>query len=81
MRFNDGHIKRGISITNLIFKRNKCEGCGRSFRKIEELMQHEQVVHGTDKTYRCNSCGLEYFGMEEMRAHIMKFHRYSNKRA
>lgn len=68
------------SVGNLFFRRNNCKECRRSFRKIEGLMQHEQVVHGKDKAYRCNSCGIEYFGMEQMRAHIMKFHRYSNKK-
>jgi hypothetical protein len=43
-------------------------------------MQHQQVAHGKDKAYRCNSCGLEYIGMEQMRAHIMKFHRYGDKK-
>jgi len=65
---------------NLLFKRDKCEECGRTFRKIEELMQHQQVVHGKDKSYKCNSCGQEYLGMEQMRAHIMKFHSYNNRR-
>ncbi|HET6641513.1 MAG TPA: C2H2-type zinc finger protein [Nitrososphaeraceae archaeon] len=64
----------------MLLKRNKCQECGRSFRKIEELMQHQQVVHGKDKAYRCNSCGLEYFGMEQMRAHIMKYHSYGDKK-
>ncbi|MPZ06585.1 MAG: hypothetical protein GEU26_09235 [Nitrososphaeraceae archaeon] len=64
----------------MLLKRKKCDECGSSFRKIEELMQHQQVVHGKDQSYRCNSCGLEYFGMEQMRAHIMKFHSYRNKR-
>src|SRR5919106_426778 len=72
--------KRKTSTATLLFKRSKCEECGKSFRKIEEFMQHQQVVHGKDKCYRCNSCGLEYFGMEQMRAHIMKLHRYTNKK-
>ncbi len=32
-----------------IFKKYECPICQKKFRKVEESMQHEQVIHGTGK--------------------------------
>lgn len=47
------------------------------FHKIEELMQHTQVVHGKDILYRCKQCDVRFEGMEQMRDHAKKFHSYN----
>ena len=66
---------------NLDFLRTqKCLKCGRKFRKVEELMQHEQVVHGKDLLYECKKCGVGFSGMEQMRDHIKKFHSYKGNK-
>ena len=61
-----------------IFKKNICETCGKNFRKIEELMQHKQVIHGNDLLYYCKKCNMSFEGMEQMRDHTKKFHSYNN---
>ncbi len=60
-----------IFLINL-WKKFHCPICNKRFRKIEESMQHEQVIHGSGKCYTCNSCKLKFFGMEQMRDHIKK---------
>jgi hypothetical protein len=47
------------------------------FHKIEELMQHTQVVHGKDILYHCKQCDVRFEGMEQMRDHAKKFHSYN----
>ncbi|NOJ27143.1 MAG: hypothetical protein DA330_03935 [Nitrososphaera sp.] len=60
-----------------LFKNHECDKCGRKFRKIEELMQHHQVIHGKDLLYDCKECGVGFTGMEQMRDHAKKFHSYN----
>jgi uncharacterized C2H2 Zn-finger protein len=60
-----------------LFKKHICERCGRKFRKMEEIMQHTQLVHGKDLLYDCKKCNLSFEGMEQMRDHIKKFHSYN----
>jgi hypothetical protein len=59
-----------------LFKKHECETCGRKFRKIEELMQHQQVAH-EQRMYMCNECNEGFWGMEQMRDHAKKFHSYN----
>ncbi len=60
-----------------LFKSHQCDKCSRKFRKVEELMQHQQVVHGKDLLYECKDCGVGFTGMEQMRDHAKKFHSYN----
>ncbi|HJS68817.1 MAG TPA: C2H2-type zinc finger protein [Nitrososphaera sp.] len=59
-----------------VFKKHECETCGRKFRKVEELMQHQQVAH-EPRLYMCNECNMGFEGMEQMRDHAKKFHSYN----
>jgi uncharacterized protein with PIN domain len=61
-------------------KKFECPICNKRFRKIEESMQHEQVIHGSSKYYTCNSCNRQFLGMEQMRDHIKKKHQYKGER-
>jgi hypothetical protein len=60
-----------------MFKKYECETCRKKFRKIEEKMQHEQVIHGKDLPYECKRCCLSFTGMEQMRDHAKKCHSYN----
>lgn len=42
-------------------------------------MQHEQVIHGSGRSYICNRCNLSFSGMEQMRDHIKRNHQYKKK--
>jgi DNA-directed RNA polymerase subunit RPC12/RpoP len=59
-----------------LFKKHKCETCGRKFRKIEEFMQHQQIAH-EQRQYICTECNKGFDGMEQMRGHAKKFHSYN----
>ncbi|HKU50319.1 MAG TPA: C2H2-type zinc finger protein [Nitrososphaera sp.] len=59
-----------------MFEKHLCNTCGRKFRKVEELMQHQQVSH-EQKLYICNECNAGFEGMEQMRDHAKKFHSYN----
>jgi DNA-directed RNA polymerase subunit RPC12/RpoP len=59
-----------------LFKKHECAVCGRKFRKIEELMQHQQVAH-EQRLYMCRECNKGFEGMEQMRDHAKKFHSYN----
>ena len=61
-----------------LFKKHICERCGRKFRKMEEIMQHTQLIHGKDLLYYCKKCNMGFEGMEQMRDHSKKFHSYNN---
>jgi hypothetical protein len=63
-----------------ILRRNRCDKCDKKFQKIEELMQHTQVVHGKDLLYYCKQCDVSFNGMEQMRDHAKKFHTYYRKK-
>jgi uncharacterized C2H2 Zn-finger protein len=55
----------------------RCDRCEKKFYKIEELMQHKQVVHGKDLFYHCKQCDVSFKGMEQMRDHLKKSHSYN----
>jgi KRAB domain-containing zinc finger protein len=57
-------------------KKIRCEVCGNEFSSQEELMQHQQIVHGKDLPYDCKVCNQNFTSMEEMRAHLQRQHRY-----
>ena len=63
-----------------IFKKYKCHICNKKFRKVEESMHHEQVIHGNGRSYLCNKCNLSFSGMEQMRDHIKKSHSYKKNK-
>ena len=60
-----------------MFKKYECKTCRNKFRKIEELMQHEQVIHGKYLPYECKRCRVSFTGMEQMRDHVKRFHSYN----
>jgi transcriptional regulator NrdR family protein len=65
-----------LYIFSSLIRRKRCNKCGKRFHKIEELMQHTQIVHGKDILYHCKQCDVRFEGMEQMRDHAKKFHSY-----
>lgn len=62
----------------ILFKNHECDKCGKKFRKIEELMQHQQVAHER-RLYECKECGMGFEGMEQMRDHAKRNHSYNKQ--
>ncbi len=58
------------------FKKHGCDACGASFSRPEDLMNHEQLVHGKDLQYDCRECGEYFSSMEDMRTHLQRDHSY-----
>lgn len=63
-------------VMGLFGRSHTCQKCGRKFGKIEDLMQHQQVIHES-KYYECRQCNKSFEGMEQMRDHAKKFHSYN----
>ena len=71
---------RSLNFLLNLWKKFDCPLCNKRFRKIEDSMQHEQVIHGTGKIYTCNKCNLKFFGMQQMRDHIKIKHQYNKNK-
>lgn len=62
-----------------LFKRFRCGSCGEKFSKEVDLMNHEQVVHGSSE-YDCKECDRLFPSMEDMRTHLQREHSYKKDR-
>lgn len=62
------------------FSKFECEACHRKFSRQEELMQHQQVVHGKNLPYDCKECNESFSSMEDMRTHLQRKHSYKSDR-
>ncbi|HIH07673.1 MAG TPA: hypothetical protein HA236_05380 [Candidatus Nitrosotenuis sp.] len=60
----------------LFKKKISCANCDLKFQSDEELMQHQQVVHGKHIPYDCKLCNLEFTNMYDMRTHLQKYHSF-----
>jgi DNA-directed RNA polymerase subunit RPC12/RpoP len=60
----------------LWFKRYECEHCKKRFSKVEELMQHIQVIHYANSKYYCSECDMYFDNGNELRMHAFKYHTY-----
>ncbi len=58
------------------FKKFDCEICKRKFSRQEDLMNHQQIIHGKDLKYDCKKCNKFFSNMEDMRTHLQKEHSY-----
>lgn len=60
-----------------LFKKNiPCNNCDQQFPSEEELMQHQQIVHGKELPYDCKACNQNFTNMEDMRTHLQRYHSY-----
>lgn len=62
-----------------LLRKHRCDACDKSFKRIEELMQHKQVIHGRDSLYECKSCNMTFTNGEDFRAHARQRHSYKKK--
>ena len=62
------------------FKKHACNTCNAKFSHKEDLMNHEQIVHGKDLQYDCKMCSKYFSSMEEMRTHLQREHSYRKNR-
>lgn len=60
----------------LWLKRHVCNKCNKRFSKVEELMQHIQVMHSNERYY-CFECNTYFDNMSELRAHLSRYHPYN----
>ena len=53
------------------FKKHSCDKCDKKFSKEEELMNHQQIIHGKDLQYDCKECNKNFSNMEDMRTCLL----------
>ncbi len=74
-------IKRKLSLAKVdFFKKHPCNKCGKKFSKEEELMNHQQIIHGKNLQYDCKECNKKFSNMEDMRTHLQREHSYKKDR-
>jgi len=61
-------------------KKFSCDQCDKYFKKHEELMTHQQIIHYKNLPYDCKECNENFSSMEEMRTHLQRFHSYKKDR-
>lgn len=59
-----------------LFKKHKCDICGRRFRKVEDAMHHQLLFHSNNQSYDCSNCGEKFSDMDKLKDHIRKNHSY-----
>ncbi|MFQ5940855.1 MAG: C2H2-type zinc finger protein [Nitrososphaerales archaeon] len=62
-----------------MLRRHKCDLCKRRFGRVEELMQHQQVIHGKESLYECGTCSMKFTNGEDLKAHAKRYHAYKKK--
>jgi len=62
-----------------LLRRYRCGVCDKVFGQVEELMQHEQVVHGKNSMYECKACNMTFANGEDLRLHARQYHTYKKK--
>jgi KRAB domain-containing zinc finger protein len=75
-----GSKKGRIWIKMGFFKKFVCDKCDNKFSQQEELMNHQQIVHGKDLQYDCKECKQYFSNMEDMRTHLQRNHSYKKYR-
>jgi uncharacterized Zn-finger protein len=47
----------------------KCKSCDESFKLRNELVIHQEKVHGDAKTFKCKKCTATFFKFNALRVH------------
>jgi DNA-directed RNA polymerase subunit RPC12/RpoP len=59
-----------------LFKKYRCDICGRRFRRIEHSMHHQLLFHSNNYSYDCSNCGGRFSDMDKLKDHIRMNHSY-----
>jgi len=62
------------------FNKVRCDVCDKKFSKVEEMMNHKQIIHGKDLQYDCKECNKYFSNIEDMRTHLQREHSYKKDR-
>ncbi len=61
-----------IAFVLLIFVILQCLMCGKAFRKLWSLHEHNKIVHGyAEKKYTCEICEKKFYTMAHVRKHMV----------
>ena len=53
----------------------KCETCGKTFSRVDNLKKHLHTVHEGHKDYKCESCGKSFSEARNLKKHNHKIHK------
>ena len=77
---NAGTVKKQSLDKVNFLKKFSCLDCDKKFSKEEELMNHQQIIHGKNSEYDCKQCNKYFSNMEDMRTHLQREHSYKKNR-
>ena len=60
--------------SNVGRKDQKCESCGKSFSRAENLKKHIHTIHEGHKDSKWESCGKSFFQAGNLKVHIHTLH-------
>lgn len=50
----------------------KCVTCGKAFKKLWSLHEHNKIVHGyAEKKFSCEICEKKFYTMAHVRKHMV----------
>ena len=60
-------------------RNHKCESCGLSFHKPNQLKRHISVVHLKEETFQCKSCENQFNSLHYLKRHMKEVHENVKK--
>lgn len=60
------------TLTLSFFSLLKCATCGKAFKKLWSLHEHNKIVHGyAEKKFSCEICEKKFYTMAHVRKHMV----------
>lgn len=74
-RYNEGALDEWAFYFYFYFfiiHKLQCVTCGKAFKKLWSLHEHNKVVHGyAEKKYSCEVCEKKFYTMAHVRKHMV----------
>ena len=64
-----------ILFTVSVHSNHKCESCGKSFSRVDNLKTHIHTVHESHKDHKCESCDKSFTEVGSLKKHIYIIHK------
>lgn len=69
MHVDPDRLKTSIFFCPIV---SKCVTCGKAFKKLWSLHEHNKIVHGyAEKKFSCEICEKKFYTMAHVRKHMV----------